>query len=239
MTDQSEELKALTAQVAELRGGLERVISVAFEECQPDRGDLFSKIDDIARALLASPAPEVKGEAKCVTAMTTDCQMRGCPKHDPAPSVGMVSREEHEKMVADVAACMAFLESELSWANFRADGWVGKESTSQSEVNARKLRAFLGDKHPGTALLEEVERLRTTMQHNAPCPACNELIGWGESHVCPPKMYALQERIEDLTEAARKAKEALNLVMRAGSPGVEVAIAIAALDASLKDGGGK
>jgi len=38
---------------AELLEALEDIISEAFRGCQPDRGDLFSRLDDIARAAIA------------------------------------------------------------------------------------------------------------------------------------------------------------------------------------------
>lgn len=43
----------LIAAAPEMLEALKDIVSTLFQECQPDRGDLFSKIDDIARPAIA------------------------------------------------------------------------------------------------------------------------------------------------------------------------------------------
>lgn len=47
-----EYFEGLEEKVAKMRSALEKIVSNAFHECQPDKGHLFGLIDDIARQAL-------------------------------------------------------------------------------------------------------------------------------------------------------------------------------------------
>lgn len=80
------------------------------------------------------------------------------------------AEKEREEASAEVAAMVNFLECELHWEYFRADGFVGEKHVSASEQNAQVLRAFLVEKGHGLkflakhdAALAQVKTLREAL----------------------------------------------------------------------------
>lgn len=67
---------------------------------------------------------------------------------------------ELEESKAETAACIAFLESELDWVNWRADGWLGPAPVPSSQANAQKLAAFLLRTGHGISFLDRHRALQ-------------------------------------------------------------------------------
>jgi len=58
---------------------------------------------------------------------------------------------------AETACCIKFLETELFWEDFRAEGFIGKDAASASTRNCQKLAAFLKERgNHGAQLLAEL-----------------------------------------------------------------------------------
>jgi hypothetical protein len=58
---------------------------------------------------------------------------------------------------AETACCIKFLETELFWEDFRAEGFIGKDAVSASTRNCQKLAAFLKERgNHGAQLLAEL-----------------------------------------------------------------------------------
>lgn len=72
------------------------------------------------------------------------------------------TREMYEQACAEVAECVDFLSTEMTWENFRVEQMYrdDERKRSASEENARKLKNYLVESGHGIALLRELHELR-------------------------------------------------------------------------------
>ena len=69
-------------------------------------------------------------------------------------------KESRDAAIAEAAACIGFLETELGWEDFRAEGFIGRESVTAYTKNCQKLAAFLKDRgNHGVRFLAEFEAI--------------------------------------------------------------------------------
>ncbi len=183
---------AALAKVAELRGGLEMTTKCLIDLAPygPDVAEGVIAIVGVARALLAS-APEVKGEDEWI------------PCDAPAPSVGMVTREEHEKEIADKVQDAMRNEAELHdrLVSTLADNAALVGALKRVQERAARTPGMMDvlfitepavyESHPGAALLDEVERLRAKV-----------------ARLTARGIEDLRHENATLADAVRKAKEA-------------------------------
>ncbi len=249
---------AALARVAELRGGLGEIkdwFQTAFADCHDPEGEdegAQMLVEQIG-ALLASTAPEAKTHTEIVEELGLDETL--APVDEPAPSVGMVTREEHEKEIADKVQDAMRNEAELHdrLVSTLADNAALREHVlgiarnyhmhcddqlhrpqqrafgACDHIMCLKARAFAAEPHPGAALLEEVERLRKGF-------AKAQELGWDN----PASLIEAARKAKAATKHTGESCRALHLTDdQYESAGCPLCCVASLLTEALKDGGGK
>ena len=107
-----------------------------------------------------------------------------------------VARENRRQAEAEMAAAILFLETELHWESFRAEGFLGQEMVASSDRNCQKLAAYLKERgNHGAGLLKELAELRED----------RERLNWMQSEITDT-IYLDDGRIVDVAGGNVRAK---------------------------------